>query len=91
MTGYRHDIEKLAYAFWEERGRPYGSPEVDWFQAEQERERTAQGWAWSEMISESTSETTSEAVFENEGGHVSGEGAGVTTSQSRGESRSTSA
>ena len=25
-----------AYRYWEERGRPIGSPEVDWFQAEQE-------------------------------------------------------
>lgn len=25
---------KLAYQFWEQRGRPIGSPEVDWFLAE---------------------------------------------------------
>jgi hypothetical protein len=25
---------KLAYQFWERRGRPFGSPEVDWFAAE---------------------------------------------------------
>jgi hypothetical protein len=32
----RHEfIEKLAYKLWEERGRPFGSPEVDWFAAEQ--------------------------------------------------------
>jgi hypothetical protein len=31
----RHEfVEKLAYALWEERGRPFGSPEVDWFAAE---------------------------------------------------------
>ena len=24
---------KLAYQFWEQRGRPFGSPEVDWFSA----------------------------------------------------------
>jgi hypothetical protein len=29
-------IEKLAYRFWEERGRPAGSPEEDWFRAEPE-------------------------------------------------------
>ena len=34
--GYSADIEKLAYQFWEERGRPLGSPEEDWFQAERE-------------------------------------------------------
>jgi hypothetical protein len=26
--------EKLAYENWERRGRPLGSPEVDWFAAE---------------------------------------------------------
>jgi hypothetical protein len=28
------EIAALAYAFWEQRGRPFGSPEVDWFKAE---------------------------------------------------------
>src|SRR5260370_32929171 len=28
------DIEKLAYRLWEERGRPIGSSETDWFRAE---------------------------------------------------------
>ena len=27
-------IELLAYQLWEERGQPWGSPEVDWLQAE---------------------------------------------------------
>ena len=27
------EIEALAYQLWETRGRPQGSPEVDWFQA----------------------------------------------------------
>lgn len=32
----RHEfVKKLAYKLWEERGRPFGSPEVDWFAAEQ--------------------------------------------------------
>ncbi len=26
---------KLAYKLWEQRGRPLGSPDVDWFAAEQ--------------------------------------------------------
>jgi hypothetical protein len=31
----RHEfVAKLAYKLWEERGRPFGSPEVDWFRAE---------------------------------------------------------
>jgi len=29
-------IALLAYALWEARGCPEGSPEVDWLQAEQE-------------------------------------------------------
>ena len=31
----RHEfVARLAYKLWEERGRPFGSPEVDWFAAE---------------------------------------------------------
>lgn len=30
----REFVEKLAYKLWIERGRPLGSPEVDWFAAE---------------------------------------------------------
>ena len=31
----RHEVvAKLAYQLWEGRGRPFGSPEVDWFAAE---------------------------------------------------------
>jgi hypothetical protein len=32
----REQIEKLAYQRWVERGRPLGSPDEDWFRAEQE-------------------------------------------------------
>ena len=32
----RHEfVEKLAYKLWVQRGRPFGSPDVDWFAAEQ--------------------------------------------------------
>jgi len=32
---HRHEeIAKLAYQLWERRGRPLGSPEIDWFAAE---------------------------------------------------------
>jgi hypothetical protein len=32
----RHEfVTKLAYKLWEQRGRPLGSPDVDWFAAEQ--------------------------------------------------------
>jgi len=30
------DIARLAYQFWEERGCPSGSSEIDWLRAEQE-------------------------------------------------------
>lgn len=33
------DIERLAYQFWLERGCPVGSPEEDWFRAEEEQRR----------------------------------------------------
>lgn len=38
-NGHGVEIEKLAYRFWEERGRPFGSPEEDWFKAESEFNR----------------------------------------------------
>lgn len=28
-------VRELAYQHWEKRGRPFGSPEVDWFAAEE--------------------------------------------------------
>jgi hypothetical protein len=32
---YRHEMtKKLAYEYWERRGRPLGSPETDWSAAE---------------------------------------------------------
>ena len=33
---YHQEIAKLAYSFWELRGRPVGSPEIDWCRAELE-------------------------------------------------------
>ena len=36
LIGELHDVTKeLAYEYWEERGRPMGSAEVDWYKAEQ--------------------------------------------------------
>ena len=32
----QNDIAALAYHLWQARGRPEGSPEEDWFQAERE-------------------------------------------------------
>jgi hypothetical protein len=37
MHAFRHeDVARLAHQFWEDRGCPFGSSEVDWFRAEQE-------------------------------------------------------
>jgi hypothetical protein len=37
------EIARLAYSHWEARGREHGSPEEDWYRAEQEllRRRTS--------------------------------------------------
>ena len=36
LAGDVHEITaKLAYQLWEQRGHPFGSPEVDWFTAEE--------------------------------------------------------
>lgn len=38
----RHDeIEILAFQFWLDRGSPFGTPEVDWFRAEDELKGSA--------------------------------------------------
>ena len=35
FAGDAHAVTaKRAYQLWEQRGRPFGSPEVDWFAAE---------------------------------------------------------
>ncbi len=32
---YKHEeIARIAYELWERRGRPFGSPEIDWHAAE---------------------------------------------------------
>lgn len=35
-------IEQLAYRFWEQRGRPQGSPDEDWFRAKKRLLRQSQ-------------------------------------------------
>lgn len=38
-------IAQQAYQYWEQRGRPFGSPEEDWFRAEREiRARANKTW-----------------------------------------------
>jgi Protein of unknown function (DUF2934) len=52
------DIAALAYELWQTRGRPNGSPEEDWFHAEEVlRSRTENGF---ETIEEKTDETEHE-------------------------------
>ena len=49
VAATHEQIELRAYYLWEQRGRPEGSPEVDWERAERELrgERAARmvGWA----------------------------------------------
>lgn len=33
---YHDHIARLAYSYWEGRGRPIGSPDIDWLRAERE-------------------------------------------------------
>jgi hypothetical protein len=35
----QEETQRLAYRFWLERGCPVGSPEQDWFRAEEELRR----------------------------------------------------
>lgn len=41
-SSMQEDIARLAYALWEQRGCPTGSPEFDWFEAEQKLMRPAE-------------------------------------------------
>jgi len=36
-------ISELAYQLWEKRGRPFGSPEVDWYAAKKALACSTQG------------------------------------------------
>ena len=36
------EIARLAYTYWESRGRQHGSPEEDWYRAERELQLRAQ-------------------------------------------------
>ena len=33
---FHQEVELRAYELWQERGRPWATPETDWFRAEQE-------------------------------------------------------
>jgi hypothetical protein len=50
----RESIRRLAYRLWEERGRPIGSPDVDWARAEDEFRRacSAQNLPFSDIAME---------------------------------------
>ena len=47
-------IAELAYRYWEDRGRPWGSPEEDWFRAEYEL-KTSRGYGFTTGTSDSIS------------------------------------
>lgn len=36
---FEKEIAMLAYGYWERRGRPFGTPDVDWYRAEEELKR----------------------------------------------------
>jgi len=39
MSALRHeDVARLAYQLWTQRGRPLGSPEIDWYAAKAQLE-----------------------------------------------------
>ena len=38
------EIARLAYNYWEARGRPLGSPEEDWLRAERDLLMERSGW-----------------------------------------------
>jgi len=40
----RELTQQVAFQFWVERGRPFGSPEVDWYRAEVLLDRLASIW-----------------------------------------------
>ena len=36
LESNRREVELLAYKLWEQRGRPFGSPDEDWLRAQNE-------------------------------------------------------
>jgi len=42
----QEEIARLAYSYWEARGRQSGSPEEDWYRAERELKRAADVKPW---------------------------------------------
>ena len=43
-TRSHEEIEQRAYQHWEQRGRPWGTPEEDWFKAEQDLDGATAAW-----------------------------------------------
>lgn len=52
-------IANLAYCYWEQRGRPNGSSEVDWYRAADDVDRE-QHWACAGVWSETAAAITAE-------------------------------
>ena len=59
-------IEKLAYEYWQERGSPLGSPDIDWLRAEQQVEELARSWHLRENFGESSGIRQKKAVRDDE-------------------------
>jgi Protein of unknown function (DUF2934) len=67
MDDTRESVEKLAYRLWEDRGRPIGSPEVDWLRAEKELDQASRAWDLSESTDESYCHSITEGYITAEG------------------------
>jgi hypothetical protein len=80
----RTSVEKLAYAYWQQRGCPIGSPEIDWFRAEQQLagETVSESYGEAETLSESYSESETNIVIDDEG-HISSTTIPVTSDDRR--------
>lgn len=65
-----HSVELRAYSLWEQRGRPWGTPEMDWFKAKSEIET-----GHAAIVPEPPTITAAKAV-----GSVMGSVAGLVTS-----------
>ena len=64
----RHDeIELLAFELWRERGGPVGTPEIDWFQAEEELRRKGRDAALSLVARKIGAALGSVAALVNDG------------------------
>lgn len=67
----RHLVQIAAYYLWRQRGCPVGTPEVDWFRAEQELSEQAGSSATTPLIAMAT---TLGSALGSVAGHVASVG-----------------